>query len=88
MTVKIETQPETTHPGDEMEINVTTVDATGTERVYRVSIGNEVVDGEYVMASRQIEPEPEDKFNVGASDLALEAAAERFKAANYEVFGR
>lgn len=64
---------------------VRTEDATGTERVYRCSIGVTTLHGQYLIGMRQVEgpeaPRPHKTPRITA------AAREYFREQGYEVYG-
>ena len=90
MSETVEPLPVNETDTDLARVRVTTEDATGTERVYRISLpASECIDGAYVMAGRRVDDDaPEDEpAGGGPSSGAYDAAREYFREQGFEVFG-
>jgi hypothetical protein len=74
---------------EQMRVRVITEGGTNDRRVYEIGIDpTGMVDGAYVMHGRRVDDGAPEEVGGSVSDNAWDAAAERFKDAGYEVFGR
>lgn len=78
----VEPQPDADRP----TVVVTTEDAIGEKRRYRVALGPEELDGDLIMESRRIDDGADGDRVEGASQAAYAEAREHFEARGHEVF--
>lgn len=90
MSFRVEPQVIEETDTDVERITVVTEDATGQVREYSIGLDpTAMVDGEYVMSGRRTDGGvPDDDRVHGPSEAAWDVAANYFRAAGYEVFGR
>jgi len=71
---------------DRPTVVVSTHDAAGTVRKYRIALGPDEVDGEMVMGGKRVDTESDGDRIIGPSQRAWDAARDHFEAAGHEVF--
>jgi hypothetical protein len=80
--IEVSTVPDGARP----TVMVTTQDASGTVRKYRISLGPEMVDDERVMGGRRVDVEADGDRIIGPSQRAWDAARDHFEGDGHDVF--
>jgi hypothetical protein len=78
----------TDDPRDDADaVEITTTDARGVERVYKMSIGHEEMATGYIVCGKRVDEDaPDEPAGGGPSQRVWEAAREHFRSEGWEVW--
>lgn len=76
-------------PRDDVDaVEITTTDATGAERVYKMSVGQERLSGGYIVCGKRVDDgAPDEPAGGGPSRRVWNAAREHFRSEGWEIRG-